>query len=128
MGDVPPIPDVGDPVAVARWFVEHDADLEYLRTRCRPYIKQWVVEDIRLAVQTRCDVRRLRPLYRTWFQLWSTRLLPRSATRCQHGRPFTELDESVFCIDAIWEAKTRILGHIVEQMAAREQCDSALED
>jgi hypothetical protein len=49
---------VEDAVAVARWFVEHDPDLEPLRTCSLPQMKEWAVEDIRYAVLTHSDVRR----------------------------------------------------------------------
>ena len=120
MAQVPPIPDVKDAVAVARWFVEYDAALEPLRTCSLPQVKEWVVEEIRYAVQGR-DGRRLRQLYRKWSDMWITHILPRSAARYQSGPPFSELDECMLGSAALWEAQTRILGYIVEQMAAREK-------
>jgi|SRR5580704_13461249 hypothetical protein len=121
MSDEPPIPNAHDAVAVARWFIEHDADLEHLRAHCPPYMKEWVVDEIRMAVQTQHDVRRLRRLYRKWFEIWSTRILPRSAARLHRGRRFTPLEEVGFRVEALWEAKTRILGYIIEQMTASAQ-------
>jgi hypothetical protein len=119
----PPIPNAHDAVAVARWFVEHDVDLQYLRTHC-PHMKEWVVDDIRMAAQTLRDVRQIRRLYRKWLDI-SSSPQPWSAARLHRGDPFAE---SVPQVEAFWWAKTRILGYLVEQMAAGTQDDHASVD
>jgi hypothetical protein len=114
MADKPPIPDVADARAVARWFVEYDDALRNLRTNC-PSMKDSVVDDVRLIVQSCPDVTRLKRHYRRLSSQWSTDLLPKVAARYQRGPPFSAFDKVIFSIESSYEAKKRILGYILRE-------------
>jgi len=110
MTDKPPIPDVADVVAVARWFIEYDDRLKYFRSRFAGH-EEWLVDEIRLDVQTHSDVVSLKRYVRMISNYWSTYLLPPDSSFRRLGVRLSAIEQ----LEPWYEAKVEILRYILHK-------------